>query len=161
MICIQLGANIAKRREALRQAELLLSDKVDILHKSDIYETEAWGMKNQASFYNQLLLGKTQLDPFSLLAFAQNIEKEMGRVKNVKWGPRIIDIDIIFFGQKVIYSPHLKIPHAYMAERRFILQPLKDMTAEWEHPLLKQSIEELMRNCIDNSEVKRLTLNVE
>lgn len=161
MVCIQLGSNVGKRRDTLNKAKEELLIGVEIISEGSVYETEAWGVKNQNAFYNQLILVKTELSPFALLKMTQNIEQKMGRVKDKKWGPRIIDIDIIYYGSKVIYSPTLKIPHEFMSQRNFVLKPLLEIAPAWYHPLFRKNVTELSKICKDNSEVKRIEINVE
>lgn len=145
----------------LKFALELLEEKVQIRKKGAVYISKAWGKTDQKDFYNQLLLVETELNPYSLLRFTQATELKIGREKKEKWGPRIIDIDIIYYGSKVIYSPSLQIPHAFMSDRKFVLGPLAQLDIEWIHPLKKIGIPALLEKCADNSEVKRLEINVE
>lgn len=156
MVCLQLGSNKGDRKEVIDQALEAIEDKMEIILKGAIYLTEAWGKLDQQDFYNQLIIVKTNYNPYRLLNFLKEIEKSLGRKKVEKWGPRIIDIDIVFYGQKIIYSPSLKIPHEFMHKRRFILEPLDDLKIEWFHPIIGQDIEGLLKNCQDTSKVKRL-----
>ncbi len=156
MVCLQLGSNKGDRLQALQIAIKALKETFQIVDKSAVYQTAAWGNTNQQDFYNQLVLVETKRSPYSVLRFCQNVENQMGRERKDKWGPRIIDIDIIYYDKKVIYSPTLKIPHEYMHARRFILIPLLDMKNKWTHPLLGKTIQELLASCNDKSEVKQL-----
>lgn len=158
-VCIQLGSNIGKRAEHLKSAQKLLSENMTLENSSSIYETEAWGMKNQMPFYNQILIFRTNQSPYFLLKMCQKIEDIMGRSRDLHWGPRIIDLDIIFYSNKIIFSPELKIPHPWMQDRRFVLKPLVDIAKTWIHPIFGISAEQLLADCKDNSEVKLIPVN--
>ncbi len=156
MVCLQLGSNMGDREKMLKGAILVLEEKLEVVQKGAIYVTEAWGNTAQDDFYNQLILVDTLYSPYELLKFTQGVEERLGRERDVKWGPRIIDIDIIYYDEKVIYSPVLKIPHEFMHLRRFILEPLNDMKTNWIHPIIGDNVIGLLEKCIDKSEVKRL-----
>lgn len=153
---IQLGSNLGDRFSNLESAIGFLEDFGMITLKSGVYETEAWGEKNQSNFYNQLVEFRTNLNPYSLLKSCLLIENKMGRKRDFKWGPRIIDLDIIFYSNKIIFSPELKIPHPFYKERRFILEPLCELDSDFIDPLTYESMEKLLANCKDNGAVKRL-----
>jgi 2-amino-4-hydroxy-6-hydroxymethyldihydropteridine diphosphokinase len=156
-IILQLGTNRKNRLDNLSIAFDFLGEKINIIQKSGIYETEPWGKTNQDLFLNQLILGETLLNPYELLDFCKTIEKNMGREKKIHWGPRIIDLDIIYYSNKIIFSPNLNIPHREMVNRNFILVPLKELANQWIHPILKVDTKILLNNCTDKSEVKRMT----
>ena len=158
MICIQLGSNKGDRLAMLQQAKSQLEEKTRIVKEGDIFVTEAWGVEDQQNFYNQLILVEGELNPYELLRFTQSIELQIGREKSVKWGPRIIDIDIIYYDNKVIYSPELCIPHKHMNERKFILEPLLELDKTWVHPVEKMGIVALLERCKDKGKVKRLNV---
>jgi len=158
-ICIQLGSNIGDRAKQLKTATELLSEHLTLEHSSPIYETEAWGLTDQNAFYNQLLTFRTNISPFQLLKICQKIEETMGRSRDLHWGPRIIDLDIIFYSNKIIFSPKLQIPHLWMQDRRFVLKPLVEIAKAWVHPILGVSAEKLLADCNDNSEVKLIPFN--
>ena len=161
MVCLQLGSNKGDRRAALEDAILKLSAIVEIASKSSIYETAAWGKTDQRNFYNQLLLVKTNINPFKLLRKTQELEIKMGRLKKEKWGERLIDIDIIYYYQKVIYSPTLNIPHILFADRKFVMEPLVEISSDWVDPVTKLTAKHLLEKCEDITEVKRKEFNVE
>ncbi len=153
-----LGSNLGNRTANLQQAiELLTKSCGNIIDQSSVYETEAWGMKEQQSFLNQAVSIETLLQPLNLLLTIKDIERQMGRTTTVKWGPRIIDIDILFYGNTMINSPALTIPHPYLHERRFTLEPLNEIAPQFIHPLLQQTVQQLLLNCPDKSEVTRFT----
>ena len=127
-----------------------------ILKQSALYETEAWGLKEQNAFINQAVLIETSLTPKEFLLQLKAIEKEIGRVETIKWGPRVIDIDILFYGNHVLDTEELKVPHPYLHERRFTLAPLNEIAAEFVHPVINKTVNELLQNCNDTSLVKRI-----
>lgn len=121
---------------------------------SAIYETAAWGETDQSDFLNQALSCKTTLSPNEILAQIHIIEDKMGRIRTKKWGPRIIDIDIIFYDNEIIENHNLKIPHPQVTNRNFVLRPLLDICPDKVHPALSQTIKELAAICKDTGEVK-------
>lgn len=154
-----LGANLGDRRGALDRAFNLIEEKAGkILNASGYYETEAWGLKDQPVFLNRMLV----IEPFYNAAFTLekllDIEKEMGREREnaVKWGSRIIDIDIIYFGDQIINTDSLKVPHPHLQERRFVLRPLADLDPEYIHPALSKTSLELLNECKDDCEVREI-----
>lgn len=156
-VYLLLGSNENDRFRNLERACYwisLLGGK--ILKQSALYETEAWGLKEQNAFINQAVLIETFLTPKQLLLHLKGIEKEMGRVETVKWGPRVIDIDILFYGNEVVDMEELKVPHPFLHERRFTLAPLNEIATELVHPVLNKTVEELLQQCNDTSLVKKL-----
>ena len=126
---LSLGANLGNREETLREAvrRLATADGVKTLAVSSLYETEPWGKKDQPSFLNIAVSLQTTLSPEALLALAQKIEKELGRVRHERWGARTIDIDIRCFEGVERNMPELTLPHPYMTERAFVLVPLAEI----------------------------------
>lgn len=124
--------------------------------KSSIYETAAWGKADQPSFLNQVVEINTKLLPDQLLSVTQAIETGLGRKRKERWGPRIIDIDILFYGDHIINLPDLIIPHPAIAERRFTLVPMNEIAAELIHPVHMKAIHQLLKMCADPLEVKKL-----
>jgi len=154
-VYLLLGSNEGKPEVNLHQAKLLIGQKAgEIVQQSSIYETEAWGVKEQQAFLNQAILIETNLSPFTLLTTLKDTEKELGRVETSKWGPRVIDIDILFYGNQTVDLPELKIPHPYLQERRFTLVPMVEIAPGFVHPVLGKTMEGLLRDCEDNSEVR-------
>lgn len=123
-IALALGANLGNRLANLRQALHRLEALGTVLKRSDVFETEPWGVTEQPRFLNACLLMKTDLDPEALLAAAKGIERTMGRRETVRWGARNIDVDILLCGSLLYESPRLRIPHAHLADREFVLVPL-------------------------------------
>ena len=153
-VYLLLGSNEGEREENIQNACRLIELRCgSIIKRSALYETEAWGLKEQHSFLNQAVQITTTLTPVALLTLLKTIEKEMGRVETVKWGPRIIDIDILLYGNEIIELPELSIPHPFMQDRRFTLVPLNELAPLLVHPVLKKSIVKLLKACTDESKV--------
>ncbi len=151
------GSNLGDRAANIRSAIGLVHKQVGkVAKKSHIYETEPWGNTEQDSFLNQVVMINTVLDPRQLLTALDKIEKELGRQRKEKWGPRIIDIDILFYGKRIIRDKGLEIPHPELHKRAFVLAPLLEIAPDLEHPTLKLAIDELYMNCEDQSEVVML-----
>ena len=152
-----IGGNLENRKENLSIAISLINEQCGPLTKSSsIYETEAWGITDQPSFLNQALEISTSLNARQLMRKILKIEKEMGRVREEKLGPRIIDIDILLFENEIHDLRFLKIPHPEMQNRRFVLVPLAEIDPTLQHPVLKKTIAELLEECPDNLEVRRI-----
>lgn len=120
---------------------------------SKIYFSEAWGNESQDDFLNQALKIETRLNPFETLHAILEIEKMMGRVRNEKWEPRLIDIDILLFGEEKIETEILQIPHPFLQDRRFALVPLNEIASTFVHPVFEMTISELLDICTDSKNV--------
>lgn len=142
-VIIALGTNLGERVKNLSNARLHLAPYLRIDKISPIYETEPWGYANQPLFLNQVIIGETDLSPQELLKILKSTEEYMGREKTFKNGPRLIDLDLIFYGDLILETEQLKIPHPGLHERAFVLIPLMDIAPDWEHPILKQPIRKL------------------
>lgn len=150
-VILSLGSNIGNRRENIENCIQLIHQKIGlVLRVSKLYETPAWGFESDA-FYNCALLVHSSFSPEKILRKITSIEKQMGRTRKTSTGyeARIIDIDIIAVGDKIVQSDNLKIPHPQMQNRKFVLLPVKDLNFKWEHPVLHQNISELIANCED------------
>lgn len=127
-----------------------------ITAQSSLYESAAWGLEQQPDFCNQAIRITSTLTPEKLLDTVLEIEKNMGRVRREKWGQRIIDIDVLFYGGTVIDTPLLKIPHPGIPERKFALKPLAEIAPGVIHPVLKKPIATLLEECADPLRVDKL-----
>ena len=151
------GGNIGSRQEELNYAARLIQERCGtIIDRSSLYETAAWGKTDQESFLNQALVLETTLNARDLLNEILYIENLMGRDRVEKYGPRIIDIDIIFFNHQVIRENGLIIPHPEMAKRRFVLEPLNQVIPAYIHPIYYKTVSELLDQCDDSLPVKKI-----
>jgi len=138
-----LGSNVGDREEFIEQAVFLLekNPNIQVTKRSSNYETEAEGGGEQAPYINAAVEIRTKLSPHKLLEFCQEIETALGREREVEWGPRTIDIDILLYGSEIISDDKLQIPHPLLHERIFVLKPLKEIALHTLHPVLEKSIE--------------------
>ncbi|KRQ87888.1 Bifunctional folate synthesis protein [Caloramator mitchellensis] len=144
-VYVAFGTNIGDKTDNIEQALKLMEDRgLKIIKKSSIVSTEPYGYTNQPEFLNGVVEVITDLNPRQVLETLLNIEKDMGRIREFKWGPRNIDLDIIFFNSDVINEEDLKIPHPDMHNREFVLKPLCEIAPELVHPILKKSINQLL-----------------
>ena len=143
-VFIALGTNLGDRRRNLSDARRMLGPAVLVLQASSIYETPPWGFTDQPDFLNQVLRGETDLPPKALLNLLKSVEAELGRTPTFRYGPRLIDLDLIAFDRLVLESPSLKIPHPRLAERRFVLEPLAEIAPGWVHPILNRTAQDLL-----------------
>ncbi len=144
-IYLGLGSNLGDRAGRLRAAiEGLAAPDLRILRASPVYETEPVDYADQPWFLNMVVEGETDLFPLQLLSRVNRIERALGRVRTVAKGPRAIDIDILLYGNVVIRSAKLEVPHPRMAERRFVLAPLADLAPELRHPESRRTVRELL-----------------
>lgn len=149
---------MGQRDEQLAYAARLIEERCgNIIDRSSLYETAAWGKTDQASFLNQALVLETSLNARDLLNEILYIENLMGRDRIEKYGPRIIDIDIILFNHQVIKENGLTIPHPEMSKRRFVLEPLNEIIPAYIHPVYYKTITELLDQCDDTLPVKKIT----
>ena len=156
-IFVLLGSNLGDRDRHLNYARQEISRLAgNIVTRSSIYKTAAWGKTDQPSFLNQAILLETPLTARALLQAVLAIEEKMGRKREEKYGPRIIDIDILFYDSAIISEPGLIIPHPEMQNRRFALEPMQEIAPRLKHPLLKKTISELLKECPDKLEVHKL-----
>lgn len=152
-----LGSNQGDRLAFLAEARRQLqADTGSIMLASAVYETAAWGLQNQPAFLNQVLLLETALTPEDLLTEINRIEMALGRVREVKWAARVIDIDILYFGDLVLQTERLQIPHPYLQDRRFTLLPLAEIAPDFVHPFFQKTNQQLLHACPDLLEVRKL-----
>jgi len=151
------GGNIGDRLQNLKKASEAIEEQVgEVLQKSALYETAAWGKTDQAPFINQVLHVSTTLPPNDLLETLLHVEQELGRQRFEKMGPRTIDLDILFYNNYIIDSPRLTIPHPQIAFRRFVLTPLHEIAEGLVHPVLNKTISQLLEECQDSLQVEKL-----
>ena len=150
---LHLGSNLGDRRSNLVHAIASLSQEIEIIQTSKYYCTQAWGQSNQPDFYNQAIAARTDMDAFELLEFCRKVGTQFPEKEGHQWGPRYIDIDLIFYEQQIIDTGLLKIPHPRMHLRNFVLIPLLEIAADWIHPIFEQTVEELFIACHDELEV--------
>jgi len=155
-IYLGLGSNLGDRAAHLEQAlARLAAEGIEVVRRSSFYVTEPVGFGPQHWFLNCVVEASTELMPRQLLRATLQVERDLGRRRTVRNGPRTIDIDILLFGTSVVSAPDLEIPHPRLAERRFVLIPLREIAPSLRHPTLHSSISELLAATADRSEVRR------
>jgi 2-amino-4-hydroxy-6-hydroxymethyldihydropteridine diphosphokinase len=149
-VFIGAGSNLGDRSKALGAAAALLKPKARVIKASKVYETPPWGYEDQPVFLNQVLQVETELDPPALLEHLKHIEKKLGRQAAFRYGPREIDMDILFYDGLVYSTDSLQIPHPLASERAFVLVPMLEIAPDFVHPLLGRTIKDLAMN-VDSS----------
>jgi 2-amino-4-hydroxy-6-hydroxymethyldihydropteridine diphosphokinase len=154
-VFISLGSNLGDRAENLKKAIHALELNVGtIIRQSSVYETKPWGKSNQPDFFNQVILVHSDKSPEDCLLTVSAIEQQMGRKREEKWGVRIIDLDLLYVGEAIIQTEKLSLPHPGIAQRRFVLVPLVEITPDFVHPELQKNHRQLLSECPDLLEVK-------
>jgi 2-amino-4-hydroxy-6-hydroxymethyldihydropteridine diphosphokinase len=143
IVYLALGSNLGDRSANLKQAIAALTPQLEVKAKSQVYETPPWGIEDQPKFLNQVVKAKTYLEPEQLLKHLKRLEVALGRKESIPNGPRLIDIDILFYDDVVLNTPALVIPHPRLHERGFVLLPLMDIAPDLVHPVSKQSVREM------------------
>jgi len=143
-VYLSLGTNLGERLDNLAQARALLLPEVQVGKLSSVYETAPWGYLDQANFYNQVLFGETMLTPLRLLNKLKYIENKLGREQTFRYGPRIIDLDILFYESHMINTKRLQIPHPRLQARAFVLVPLVEIAPDFVHPVLGLTMQALL-----------------
>ncbi|MBC7535946.1 MAG: 2-amino-4-hydroxy-6-hydroxymethyldihydropteridine diphosphokinase [Ferruginibacter sp.] len=152
-----LGSNLGDSKQQLSKAVEQINARIGkIIQSSGLYQTAAWGITAQPDFINQVIVVETSLEAEEMMQTILIIEEEMGRVRTKKNAARTIDIDILFFNKEIIKSISLVIPHPFIRDRRFVLVPLNELSARFIHPVLKKSIQQLLKQCPDKLDVKRI-----
>lgn len=155
-----IGGNVGNKLAYLQLAVSLLQKQCgNVTAISSIYETAPWGNTQQDSFLNQALELQTSYNAGELMTRLLKIEEVMGRIRHERYGPRIIDLDILLFNEEVSNTKTLTIPHKELQNRRFALQPLSEIAPMLIHPVLKKSVIQLLDECPDDSEVKKIIIN--
>jgi len=145
-----LGTNLGDRLGQLDRARRAIAERVgELVTCSAVYETQAWGNPDQPDYLNQVIRVRTPLAATDLLDIVHEIEKALGRDRKEKWGARVIDIDILFYGEEIIEAKNLHIPHPHIHERRFVLVPLAEIAGPFIHPTLLQPISRLLETTTD------------
>lgn len=156
LVYLGLGSNLGDRRQNLSDAvQRLSAPEVNVLRESSVYETEPRDLTDQPWFLNQVVEVETSLFPRQLQKRLQKIERELGRKPTVPKGPRLIDLDILLFGGVLVSTPDLQIPHPRMNERRFVLEPLAELTPDLRHPGTKRTVREMLAQ-VANQLVRRV-----
>ncbi len=144
VVYLALGSNLGDRLANLQHAAASLPPQVTVLRASSVYETEPWGYRDQPAFLNQVLEVRTDLAPNALLWHLKRIEQKLGRRPTFRYGPRLVDLDILFYGDQVIDLPGLAVPHPRLAERAFVLVPLAELAPALRHPITGLTIQEML-----------------
>lgn len=156
IVYLALGSNMGNRLSNLKAAVLNLTPQMTVKQKSSVYETPPWGFTEQDAFLNQVVKVTTYLEPEPLLRHLKRMETALGRVPNFQNGPRVIDIDILFFDNTIINTPPLVVPHPRLHERAFVLVPLAEIEPDFIHPILQRPINKILED-VDRSEIKLFT----
>jgi 2-amino-4-hydroxy-6-hydroxymethyldihydropteridine diphosphokinase len=154
ILYLALGTNLGNRFANLQDAIAALPPAIHVLDRSPVYETPPWGFTDQPAFLNMVLKCGTRLAPLALLAHLKHLETELGRLPAVRWGPRLIDMDILFYDGLILDTPELVIPHPRLHERAFVLVPLADLAPGFVHPVLGKPVSRMLA-AVDTTGVKR------
>jgi 2-amino-4-hydroxy-6-hydroxymethyldihydropteridine diphosphokinase len=154
-VYLSLGTNLGDRARNLERAVARLAEVLDALVLSPVYETDPWGPVDQPDFYNLCARGDTALEPRALLRLLKHLERALGRLDGTLWGPRLIDIDLLFYEDLVLNESPLQVPHPRIRGRAFVLIPLLDLVEDLQHPALERSIRSLASE-VDATTVRRL-----
>ena len=156
---IGIGSNLGTSGKNCVEAieKISTNDHIKIISKSSFYKTAPIGDIEQDWFINSVIRVDTKLNPKELLLALLNIESEMGRIRKEKWGPRLIDLDLLFYDKLILNQEGITLPHPEMQKRNFVLVPLNEISENLTHPILKKTVKTLLQESSDDSEVKKLT----
>jgi len=143
-VFLGIGTNLGDRERNLQKARQVLSQRLEILKESSIYQTAPWGYLDQPAFLNQVIEAQTALSSLNLLDVLKQTENELGRQANFRYGPRLIDLDILFYGNRIIQTPRLQVPHPRLTQRAFVLVPMAEIAPEFVHPQNRQTVAQLL-----------------
>ena len=155
-VFISVGSNLNDRHGNIRWALDIMTSFFRLDDISSLYETEPWGWKHQGWFINAVITGGFREDPLELLKLLKDVESRMGRTVGIQNAPRPIDLDIIVFEKLIVSTNELTIPHPRVTERKFVLLPLKDVLPDFIHPESGKHIDQLIRECPDQSMIYRI-----
>ncbi len=156
-VYLSLGSNEGDRGKWLKKAVSFLGVYVGkVAEQSAYYETKAWGLTDQPDFLNMCVLVKTILPVTDVLEAIHKIETKLGRQRDIKWGPRTLDIDILFYNNDLVDMPDLVVPHPFLEQRKFVLVPLAEIAPAFVHPKTKKTVAELLAACNDDLEVNKV-----
>ncbi len=153
-VFLGLSTNIGSKEENLKTALSEIEGFAKIEKVSSFYKTPPYGYKDQDDFLNMAAEISTKLTAIELIVKLQEVEHKMGRVREIKNGPRVIDIDILLYNNEIIKHPNLKVPHPEMHKRNFVLAPLAEIAAETKHPILSKTIQTLQKELINPDKVE-------
>ncbi|MBM3123753.1 MAG: 2-amino-4-hydroxy-6-hydroxymethyldihydropteridine diphosphokinase [Chloroflexi bacterium] len=155
IVYLALGSNLENRFANLKAAVNNLTPQLTVKKKSSVYETPPWGFEDQPKFLNQVVMAETYLDPEALLKHLKRLETALGRTPSFENGPRLIDVDILFFDDLSLNTPELQLPHPRLHERAFVLVPLAEIAPKLMHPKMKKTIKELLTK-VDRKGVRKI-----
>lgn len=156
-VIISAGSNLGDRKSNLDRSIRIISGKCTVQLVSSVYETEPVGKSDQPYFYNMVYKIRTRMLPHCLLEFLKETERSIGRTGTERWGPRIIDLDIIFFSKLIVETPNLKIPHPDAHRRRFVLEPLEELCPDMVHPLLNKDIKSIIQQLECRKKIRKIS----
>ncbi|WP_212003146.1 2-amino-4-hydroxy-6-hydroxymethyldihydropteridine diphosphokinase [Chitinophaga sp. HK235] len=157
-----IGGNLGDRIANLQKAiQYIAAEAGEVIKTSALYQTAPWGSVDQPDYLNQGLEIHTTLDALTLLHTLLGIERRIGRIRQEKWGARVIDIDLIFFNSEIVSLPELKLPHPRMHLRQFVLVPLNEIVPDYLHPVLHKTVRQLQQECPDDLSALKLNTDTQ